>query len=87
MSEPLASELLPATTTLPSGCTAIANASSKRPPKSVRTLPPVPNVGSSAPLASYRVSAKSEMIELLVCANPAATMRPSAWTATARAPE
>jgi hypothetical protein len=39
----------PTATSLPSGCTATSDAALRPPGKSVSTLPPAPNAGSSAP--------------------------------------
>ncbi len=57
----------------------MANAVST-PGKLVITFPPVPNVGSSAPLAVYRASANFGLFPLF--AHPTATTRPSGWAST-----
>src|SRR5438874_1565745 len=74
----------PAATILPSDWMATAAAKSSLDPMGVMTLPPVPNVGSRAPEVVYRARAKSYEFEPLPV-YPAATILPSAWTATASA--
>ncbi len=72
---------MPAATTLPSGCSAIANAPLF--PRGVVTLPPLPKLVSSEPFASKRATANRSP-ESEVELYPAATILPSGCSASAR---
>ena len=71
----------PASTILPSGCSAAPKAVSLSPPKSIVRFPPDPNVVSNAPLLRRRATQKKSAAP----PSPATTILPLGCTSTARA--
>src|SRR5581483_12081788 len=81
-SSPLVTRLKPARTIRPSPSSATARARSKPPARSNVRTPPAAKLGSSVPSARRRSARKSSS---LAADDPAATIRPSGWSASANA--